>query len=305
MKKALTSHFFNLSGIRYFILPVFLLSVLWIGGCRSKKAGEEKPTAMVSIMPFKFFVDQLTGGAVEVSVMVPPGASPATYSPAPGQIRELSDAQLYLQTGHLGFELAWMERLEAMNPQMKVVNLSEGLSLIKGEDQNHGDHVHVGGIDPHIWMSPKAVLQLLPALKEAVITTWPALADTVNLNYPRFVDEVRMRDQALQKVTDGLSRRQFMIFHPALTYLARDYGLEQLPIEFEGKEPSPGGLKRLIDQARDDDIRILFIQAEFDKRNAQLVSEETGARLVVINPLQYNWLDGMDQLARLLDEYLK
>ncbi len=305
MNKSAKWHIFHLPLTRFFLLSLFLSLILLIGGCRLKRSGKEQSTAVVSITPFKFFADRLTGGTVKVSVMVPPGASPETYSPTPGQVRELSDAQLYLQTGYLGFELSWMERLEELNPQMKVVNLSEGLLLIKGDNIEHGDHVHVGGIDPHIWMSPKEVLRFLPALRDALITAWPALADTINNNFHQFVNEVEMRDKALQNVIDGVSHRKFMIFHPALTYLARDYGLEQLSIEFEGKEPSPGGLKRLIDKANEEKIRVLFIQAEFDKRNARLVSEATGTKIVEINPLQYNWLDEMDQLTGLLDEYLK
>ncbi len=284
---------------------VFVLWVVLFSGCGLKTPKEEKPIASVTISPIQFFMNRLAGEALEVNVMVPQGANPSTYSPTPGQIRSLSGATLYVRAGYLGFEMAWMDRLMELNSQMRVVNLSDGLTLIKGDDSVHGDHVHEGGIDPHIWMSPRQVLRFLPVLKEALITTWPAMTDSVNGRYDQLVSEVQQRDEALQSLSRKLTQPKFMIFHPALTYLARDYGFEQHSIEYEGKEPSPVALKNLIDLARHEEIRVIFIQEEFDKRNAQLVSQETGAHLMIINPLASDWYAGMDAIIDLFGQYLR
>ncbi len=292
------------NAIRNLLLVVVLL-FLSLSGCGLKKPGEGKETATTTLLPVQGFMNRLAGDAVEVGVMVPQGANPATYSPTPGQIRQMSGAQLYVKVGYVGFEQAWMDRLVELNPQMKVVDLSDGSALIRGEESVHGDHVHEGGVDPHIWMSPREVLRFLPALKAAMVSSWPSLSDSINARYVELVSEVQQRDETLQNLCRELTSRKFMIFHPALTYLARDYGLEQLSMEYEGKEPSPQALKNLIDEARAENIKLLFIQEEFDKRNAQLVSEETGAHLEVINPLSYDWFGNMDHITALFEQYLR
>lgn len=261
--------------------------------------------ATVTIEPVKYFVDRLTGGNIETNVMVPMGASPATYSPTSNQIARLSSSKLYIGAGHLGFEKAWMGRIKELNEEMEIINLSDNVALIRGEEEVHGDHVHEGGVDPHIWMSPKVVLEFLPEIKEALIRNFPELQETITEKYPKLEKEIEKINQEYENACSQLRQRKFLIFHPALTYLARDYGLEQIPIEYEGKEPSPKKLRALIDRANSEDIRLIFIQAEFDKKNAEMVQEATRAQLAVINPLGYDWPESMKQILDLFESHLK
>ncbi|WP_044084388.1 metal ABC transporter solute-binding protein, Zn/Mn family [Marinilabilia salmonicolor] len=280
-----------------------MLTLFTLGSCSSSKT-EEKGVA-VTIEPFRYFVDQLMSERVPVSVMVPMGSSPATYAPTTSQLMALSSASVYVQAGHLGFEDAWMHRLKELNPDMDVLNLSKNIQLIKGEDHQHGDHMHEGGIDPHIWMSPKIVMELLPDLKNVLIKNFPQDKKIIDANFLRLLTEVETIHNNFSTLSDQEKSNKFMIFHPALTYLARDYGLEQISIEYEGKEPSPAKLKELIDKALEEKIKIIFIQAEFDQRNAEMVREATGAQLVVINPLGYNWPATMKNIRELLSNHLK
>lgn len=276
---------------------------LLLGGCVQKPG--DLPLVSVSILPQKYFIDELTGGAAEVNVMVSPGASHATYSPTPVQFQKLSDSKLYISIGHLGYEQAWNDRLKELNPEMEVLNLSDKVDLIHGEPFHHGDHVHEGGVDPHIWMSPSVMLELLPVIKATLIRNFPELKNTIENNYPQLLLRVEELHKRMETMSGELTSRRFLIFHPALTYLARDYGLEQIPIEQDGKEPSPALLAKTIEFAREKEIRVIFIQQEYDVRNAQLVSEETQTRLVQIDPMAYNWMESMDQIILKLRENLQ
>ncbi len=276
-----------------------LLIITAIHSCKQQADPVYEPVVSVSITPLEYFIDRLTDKALDVNVMIPPGASHATYSPTTSQFRKLSDSGIYFRIEHLGYEQAWVNKLSDMNPGMLLVNLMEGLEIIRGEEIDHGDHVHEGGIDPHIWMSPAVILKLLPGMKQAIIETYPDLQKTVSANYDVLIDEVSLLDHEMMEVARSLSRKRFMIFHPALTYLARDYGLEQIAVERGGKEPSPAMLSHIIREARKHDIPVIFIQREFDIRSADLISRETGAEIVQINPLAYDWTNGMRELMDL------
>ncbi len=281
-----------------------MLVVMAFGACRSSTMTERDAVVSVSIVPLEYFVDMLTGGELEVNVMIPPGASHATYSPTTGQFRKLSDSGIYFRIGYLGYEQAWIGRLSAINPDMRVVNLSDGIELIRGEEIDHGDHVHEGGIDPHIWMSPAVMLRLLPKIKTSIAKEYPGLTEQLEANYGELYDEVLRLDHDMRALAASLSKKKFMIFHPALTYLARDYGLEQIAIERGGKEPSPAFLSHVISEARRHEVPLILIQQEFDMRSAQLISHESGAALVQINPLAYHWTDSMRELMDVFKTYL-
>jgi zinc transport system substrate-binding protein len=282
------------------VIVISLLAAL--SGCRTGQ--RDQNGISVTIEPLKFFVDKLTSGSIPVNVMVPMGSSPATYSPTTGQLMALSSARLYVKAGHLGFEEAWMERLKELNPEMKVINLSEGEDLIGGEDHSHGGHVHHGGVDPHIWMSPQVVMHFLPQLKEALNKSFPDKKAIIEENYLTLLTEIETIHNSFSSLSGQINSGKFMIFHPALTYLARDYGLQQISIEYEGKEPSPQKLRELIDTAVNEKIDIIFIQEEFDQRNAAMVRDATGATVVSINPLGYDWAQEMKNLYALMEEHL-
>ncbi len=284
---------------------VLLMALAITVSCQTTDREKDKPVVSVSIVPLQYFVDRLTGEAVEVNVMVPPGASHATYSPSTSQLQKLSDSQLYFRIGHLGYEKAFMHRLQAINPDMHVVNLSDDVRLIRGEEIDHGDHVHEGGIDPHIWMSPRVMLDRLPAIKEALIATYPEMEEQIASNADALRADMEVLDERLRELAGQMRQKTFLIFHPALTYMARDYGLHQIPIERHGKEPSPSLLRHVIAEAREHGASVIFIQQEFDMRSAELVSGEADVKMVRINPLAYDWFDSIDHIMDVFKEHMK
>ena len=289
-------------------MPVLLVAVALLGfsSCRMQdREPAREGVVSVSIQPLEYMIDRLSGEALDVNVMVPAGASHATYSPTTSQFQKLSASGIYFRIGHLGYEKAFIGRLSEMNPGMRILDLSDGVELIRGEEIDHGDHVHEGGIDPHIWMSPAVMIELLPRMKEAIVEVYPELSGQVEEHYPVLLAEVQALDRELLVLSQNLSQKRFLIFHPALTYLARDYGFRQIPIERHGKEPSPALLAHVINEARSHKVPVIFVQQEFDVRSAQLVSEESGARIVQINPLAYNWFDSMREVMEAFKTHMQ
>lgn len=287
--------------MRFMAVLVIMLGVMIGCGEREKK----EDVVSVSILPLQYFIDRLTDNALEVNVMVPQGSSHGTYSPTARQMQRLSDSGIYFRIGYLGYEQAFIRRLKELNPDMKEVNLSNHVELIRGKPIVHGDHMHEGGVDPHIWMSPAMMLNLLPVIKAALVEVYPEFQEVVEANYPELFADVERVHLEMLELSQTLTQKRFLIFHPALTYLARDYGMEQVSIEHEGKEPSPGQLSQLIREARAQTIPVIFIQEEYDRRNAELVAAETGAELIQINPLTYDWMKEMDELMDVFKQYLQ
>ncbi|MHA7112261.1 metal ABC transporter solute-binding protein, Zn/Mn family [Sunxiuqinia elliptica] len=276
---------------------VFILAV----ACTAQKTSE-KDLVTVSILPQKYIVEKIAGDLVDVQVLVPPGASPSTYSLVPSQMKDLSRSKVWLRIGKIGFEDAWHEKIEQGNPDLKVFDTSRMAEWIAAEEEVHGDHVHLHGIDPHIWMSPEEVEQIAELTYQALADLYPDKSAAFNANFEAFRSEIDVLDEDLIRQFDGLENRKFIIFHPALTYLARDYGLEQVSLEIDGKEPSAKHMSQLVKTAKDEGIRVVFIQKEFDQENARQLAEELDGEVVQIDPLNENWEEQIREIADKLVE---
>ena len=201
--------------------------------------------------------------------------------------------------GYIGFEQAWMDKLTTNAPHLKVFDTSKGIDVIHETGHNHGDHHHEGGIEPHIWNSARNASVIARNI-------YSALSELDSANEPYFKHRLDSLQQIIaQTDTDVRDRLQnadttFLIYHPALSYFARDYGLKQISIEEGGKEPSPAHLKELIETCRRDNARVIFVQQEFDTRNARLIADELGVTVVPINPLSYEWREEMITVANAL-----
>ena len=286
-----------------FTLYTAILIAIAITSCSDKK---NTPTSIsVSVLPQKYLVEQLMGNDVPVNVLIPKGSSPATYSPSPVQVKNLSQSKIYLRIGHIGFEQAWMGRISEINPELIILDTSIGISLIRGEDHVHGDHVHEGGVDPHIWTSPKAMLTVLKNTQEALINHFPKSKEQILKRGLVLEKKMIQLDDEFEMKCNSFAKKSFYIFHPAYTYLARDYGLEQISIERKGKEPSAQWLKKLIDYGREQDIKAIFIQEEFDKRNADVIADELDIPAIQVNPLSADWEKEMRNTLSKLENALR
>ena len=277
------------------LIPILTIFICFACGNTAQKS--EKAIITVTIEPLRYFTEAIAGKNYQVVSMVPKGSSPESYDPTPQQLVNLSKSQAYFRIGHIGFEQAWMKKLEANCPDMKVYDTSKGIDLIRDKGHWHGDHFHEGGVEPHIWNSTQNALIIVDNIYQALCE----LDTTHQADYKYRLDSLK---QSIQQ-TDAETRRllenadsTFLIYHPALSYFARDYGLKQISIEEGGKEPSPAQLKKLIKTCRNENVHTIFVQQEFDQRNAQLIAHELGIDIVSINPLSYDWTEEMLRTAK-------
>ena len=281
-------------------LYLIILCVI-LAGCKGtpqkqadsgKASGTEKPavTVTVTISPYKYFVDQIAKGKVDVNVMVSNGNNPETYEPYAQQMMELSKSALYLKVGSIGFEQTWMKKLQDNAPDMKVIDTSVGIKPAKTPG---------GNIDPHVWMSCSNARIIASNILKALCELEPKNKAFFEKNYQSLLSIIDKRDSTIKESfkKDPDLVRKFVIYHPILTYFARDYQLEQLAIEEEGREPSASQLKSLIERARKEKIKFCLIQAEFANRNTTTFINESHTKPMNINPLQGDWNRAMQEAA--------
>lgn len=283
-------------------LYLIILCVI-LAGCKGtpqkqadsgKASGTEKPavtvTVTVTISPYKYFVDQIAKGKVDVNVMVSNGNNPETYEPYAQQMMELSKSALYLKVGSIGFEQTWMKKLQDNAPDMKVIDTSVGIKPAKTPG---------GNIDPHVWMSCSNARIIASNILKALCELEPKNKAFFEKNYQSLLSIIDKRDSTIRESfkKDPDLVRKFVIYHPILTYFARDYQLEQLAIEEEGREPSASQLKSLIERARKEKIKFCLIQAEFANRNTTTFINESHTKPMDINPLQGDWNRAMQEAA--------
>ncbi len=283
-----------------------LLLYLWIfllASCRTGAETVDKPVISVSIIPQQYFIEQLSGGLAEVNVMIPPGASPATYEPTVSQLVKLDRSAVYMRIGYVGFEQSWMEKITSVNPVMKIVDLSEGVEIIgedAGDGGDHHGHAHHGS-DPHIWMSTINARIIARNIHKELLLLFPGEKEYLKARLDLFSHSLDSLHQAISGKLEGIENRTFMIYHPALTYYARDYALEQLSLEIEGKSPSPLHLKEMTDFAKVNHISKILIQSQFDRKNAEILARETGSEIIQFDPLDLQWGDQMYYIAEQLN----
>lgn len=279
---------------------IWMMALLALSSCKTKST-EERAQIMVTIQPLQYFAEAIAGDRYQIHCMVPQGVSPETYDPTPQQLMDLSNSQALFYTGYLGFEQLWMQRLQENAPDTRFFKLSDRMQLIK-ETETHSGHAHVGGVEPHIWSSPRNALILVENI-------YRALCDLDSINSTYYQSNLELERQKIEETDKQIKSilsqpnrsKAFMIYHPTLSYFAQEYGLTQLSIEEEGKEPSPGHLKELIETAREKKVKVIFIQPEFDKRNATVIAKEIGAELISINPLSYVWHQELIRIAKALN----
>lgn len=288
--------------LRFTLKAILLLALLF---AQTATAVEQEPLSIfVSILPQKFLVERIGAEHVDVEVMVGVGQNPVTYEPLPQQMVKLSKAALYYRIG-VQFETAWMGQLMANNPQLRLLDAREGIALREMEPAggHHHDYDHSHSheeerADPHIWLSPRRMLQMAERLTDVLIQLAPEHASSFRANHQQLQDELDQLDQALQAQFAPLKGRRFMVFHPSWGYFADDYRLQQVPIEAEGKEPGAKSLVRLIEQARREQVTTVFVQAQFAQGQAKALAEAVGARVVAIDPLAVDYIANMHRVAK-------
>ena len=309
-----------------FIATFFVIFCTFLG---NGFAGDKLPV-FVTIAPQRYFVQQIGKNLVDVQVMVQGGADPHTYEPKPQQMVAISKTKLYFTVG-IEFEEANLSKIIATNPNLKVIHTDHGIDKLameahhneeiteahheadhdseKGEHHAEAEHDkdkhHHDGLDPHIWLSPPLVKiqarTILSALQEAD----PQHRSVYEANFKAFTAQIDQLNADLIKTFAGKAGLQFIVFHPAWGYFAHAYGLKQVPIEIEGKDPKPAQLKELIQHAREKGIKVVFVQPQFSTKSAKLVAQEINGQVVFADPLAEDWMANLRQVADKFQAALK
>ncbi len=271
-----------------------LLAILMILSCNRNSPVKETKMITVSIAPFEYFVKEIAGDDFSVNIMVPPGANPHIYEPYPDQITRLRKSVAYISNGYLGFEMTWLDRFYEMNKSMIRQSFGDRINPIESTHEHEAGRAE--GADPHYWVSPKCALSMALSVRDLVCQLNPSETEKYESNCNALMTRISELDKKAETLFADFAGTPFMIYHPNLAYLARDYDLEEVAVEFEGKEPPPSRLKYLIDLARTKKINTIFVQREYDSKNAKAIADEIDAEVVVIDPLSVDWLKATTEI---------
>jgi zinc transport system substrate-binding protein len=270
-----------------------------------------KISVVVSIPPEAEFVEKVGGDKVKVTTMVPAGANPHTYEPLPEQLKEVSNAKMYVQVGSgLEFEATWMDKLRDTNKNMLVVNGSNGITFIPNQEtddhegENH-EHESESQYDTHVWVSPRNAKIMVENIYQGLVQVDPDNKDYYKSNKDKYLQELDNSDKSINETLSGEKNRKILVYHPAWGYFCRDYGFTQISIEKNGKEPTPQGMASLIDQAKKDNIKVIFISPQFNKNSAETVASEIGGQVVLIDDLDKNYIENLNKVAESFKNALK
>lgn len=274
---------------KYLIL-VIIIFVFLFAGVLIKKANlgliskEEKIGVVVSILPLAEFVEQVGKDKVEVTVIVPPGADPHLFELTPVQLKKISQAQLYVEVGSgLNFELTWMDKIKLIYKDMLICNSSIGITLVDK--------------DPHIWLSPRNAKTMVENISEALIKIDPLSQKYFKKNSIEYINKLDLLDKEIKARLEGVKNRRFISYHPSWGYFAKEYGLIQIAIENEGKEPSAASLAHIIDQIRAFNISIILVSPQYNIKSAEVVAKEVGAQIIIADDLSMDYINNLRKLA--------
>lgn len=293
---------------------VYIFIFALIGACTPRQQADEN-TLYVSILPLRSLVGEIVGDDFKIEVLVPPGASPETFEPTPRQFIGLNRAVMIFNVGLIDFETTLLSKIEDRG---KVVNLSQGIELTAGScshtcphakqavhdghDTSHTEtHSHAHGVDPHVWTSPRALQKMVENAYAAIRRAYP---DSVKYeaNYKRLQADLQALDARTGEKIAQSGIEYFIIYHPALTYYARDYGIRQVAIEADGKEPSAKQLTQIIRQAREDGVRRILYQSQFPASAVEIIARDIDAEYVEVDPLREDAIANIDAITDIITQ---
>ena len=275
-------------------IATLLISILFLVGCGGKIEDNRK-TIFVTITPMQSLIEEITMGDFDVEVIVPKGASPETFEPTPKQVTSFSDAEFIFSTGLIDFEQSLVKRIDG---KAELVNLSKDIELIAGSC-SCGNHHHKHGIDPHIWTSPRALRTMVTNAHDAIIAHYP---DSVKYTEAteRLLERIADIDNYCATRIEAAGVEAIMIYHPAYTYFARDYGIEQIAIENDGKEPSLRQTTALIERAKEHNIKSILRQPQYSEDKVRAIATDAGAEIITTDPLSEDILGEIKRVTEII-----
>ncbi|WP_428026941.1 metal ABC transporter solute-binding protein, Zn/Mn family [Arcobacter sp.] len=268
---------------------IFFTSLILISSLFAQK------TVTVSIPPQKYFIEKIAKDKIFVNIMVQPGFSPATYEPKTSQMKDLINSDIYFSIG-VPFEESWLSKFRDINKNMLIIDTSIGIKKIMIAKHNHGEEKHEHheeNLDPHIWLDPILVKVQAKNIFDALVKLDIENREFYYNNYKKFLVELDDLHSLLSKNLKSLKGKKFMVFHPSWGYFAKRYELEQEAVEKQGKEPKSKEIINLIDEAKEEGIKVVFVAPQFSKKSAEIIANGIGGKTIFIDPLSQNWQENL------------
>ena len=282
--------------MKKYLLSLFLILAISISiGCTSNNSNKNgKVIVYATLSPQKEMIEAVGGDKVSVNILVPQGGDPHTADIKPSQLTELSKAKLYVMIGSgIEFELKSMEKIRNLNKNMYVVDSSKGIELIDISEHEEINVEHETGKDPHIWTSIKNGKIMVQNICEGLVAVDPNNKDYYLKNRDEYLRQLDEADQFIRNELRDMHNRSFMIFHPSWGYFAKDYNLTQIAIEVEGKEPTLQSLAHIIEEAKEENIKTIFVSPGFSSKAAGIITKEIGGKTEVLDPLAENYIENL------------
>jgi len=290
------------------LMVFFSASVLpcFAGGSREgdNLLDDGKLRVYVSILPQRYFVEKIGGERVSVDVMVLPGRSPTTYEPTPNQVSAMSLADVFFLIG-VPFEGAFVPKISESLRSLRIVDTSVGIKkrmleahVHEDEEGGHGaGDAEDGSVDPHIWLSPVLVKKQAEIIYNTLVEIDPESEDEYTEGYSALLAELDTVHQEIDTILSPFRGSVLFVFHPSFGYFADEYGLRQVAVELEGREPAPSELVDIIDHAKESGAKIIFAQPEFSRQSVQVLADAIGGRVVVLNPLNPDYINNLREIS--------
>ena len=311
-------------------LILLLLAATWVvlpGNAQDKPAGKVK--AFVSILPIAYFVERVGGPNLEVSVLVGPGQDPHTFEPTPKLMAKLAAVKVLFKMG-FAFEETLMKKVGSTFKNVEVIDLQQGIKLRtmteeeseaeeaeyghgEGEEHEHGrgaaeEHEHhheAGDLDQHLWLDPQLAKVQAKTIADTLVRIDPSHKEQYERNLKDFQADLDAIHEQLRKALAPVKGKSFFVFHPAYGYFGDAYGLKQVPVQIGGKEPTARQLARLIEMAKKDGVKVIFVQPQFSKKSAEALAKSIDGAVVPLDDLAPDYFKNLQEMADKLDSALQ
>ncbi len=284
----------------HFLHTISILALLLIAcsACKGTNAPEQ-PTLTVSIEPQRYLLQQIAGDRWHINTLLSKGADPENFDPALTSLKSLQDSRAYFTVGTIPFEETLISRLKP-DSTLRIINTSSGIHLIEGTHHSHEhehEHGHTHDTDPHVWSSIKNARIMARNMYQALIELDTDNADTYTRNYLRLDADLDSLDRELTRTLSPAQGDAFLVWHPSLSYFARDYSLHQIAMGMENKELSADAFRRHIDEVSGHNATIFFTQPEFDGNRSDNIVRQTGMKNIPVNTLTYDLPSELRRIA--------
>jgi zinc transport system substrate-binding protein len=274
------------------LAAVFVMIAAMCAWSDAKAADRE--SIFVSIAPQKFLVERLVGDAIEVHVLLPSGASPATYEPTPKKMAALGTASLFFLIG-APFEGPVLDKISRVMPDLQTVDCRSGVELVPMDDHGHG---HGGSLfDPHIWLDPLRMKIVASTTADALEKLLPEAGPEIQHNLQRLHHAIDQSHALIASILEPHTGEHILVFHPAFGYFTRRYGLHQIAVEDEGKAPSARRLAEVVRTLDDGSVTAIFVQPQFSTSAAQRIADALECEVVILDPLAEIYLTNLEIMA--------